>query len=349
MSGSDQSALMGVRTLARRDNCLTFGVMVPHFGEHASRERIIAGSRLVEELGFDAIWVRDHLLWTPHAHEGTNVTFVEPLMALAAAAAVTSRIVLGTAVLIPLRWPLKLAQDLAALSYLSNGRVVAGLGAGHFREELAAVGLEPDSRQEIVAETVEIMRRVWSEETVDYRGELFSFSNVRIEPKPVQPLPLWYGGTTQAAIRRVLSTYDGWLPGGVPLETLDARLAYLQDRCADLGRDRPVIAYLPRLAIDKDRTKALSDLDVEKLSNASEGSKYWIKPPSGRFTALSELRGMFLGGDPSDIVEQILELAARPIDHLIFDLRNRFASYEEHLELIATEVLPAVRAALRSS
>ena len=113
------------RPLDRTENGMTYGVLVPHFGEAATPKRIIEGAVLAEDIGLDAVWVRDHLLWTPHGMEGTDPTFVEPLTALAAIASRTSKVYLGTAVLIPLRWPLKLAQDLASLSYLAGGRVIA--------------------------------------------------------------------------------------------------------------------------------------------------------------------------------------------------------------------------------
>ncbi len=81
---------------------MTYGVLVPHFGEHATANRIVAGSRRAEELGFDAVWVRDHLLWKPHGMEGTDRTFIEPLASLNSIGAVTERIYLGTAVPRPL-------------------------------------------------------------------------------------------------------------------------------------------------------------------------------------------------------------------------------------------------------
>jgi alkanesulfonate monooxygenase SsuD/methylene tetrahydromethanopterin reductase-like flavin-dependent oxidoreductase (luciferase family) len=134
------------RPLDRTDAGMTYGVLVPHFGEHASPERIIGSSKLAEEIGFEAVWVRDHLLWKPHGMEGTNRTFIEPLAALNSIGAVTERIHLGTAVLIPLRWPLKLAQDLAAMSYLHGPRVIAGLGMGSNHAELAAAGFNREQR-----------------------------------------------------------------------------------------------------------------------------------------------------------------------------------------------------------
>lgn len=322
---------------------MTFGVLIPHFGAHATPERIIAGSARVEELGFDALWVRDHLLWRPHGHEGSDITFVEPLAALAAIASVTSRIYLGTAVLIPLRWPLKLAQDLAALSYLSHGRVIAGLGTGHAHDELAAAGFDANARKEILAETVEILRRIWSEDEVTHAGPRFGFERVRIAPKPVRPMPLWYGGGTRASVRAAVGAYDGWMPAGMPIDTLDDRLAYLAEQLAANGNRAPTISFVPRLSIAATRAEARRGLDVQALSTGSEGSKFWLKPKSGSFERIEDLKGIVVVGDPEEVVDQILELAERPIDHFVFDLRGQFDRYEETLELITERVMPHLR------
>lgn len=334
--------------LARRNGSMTFGVLIPHFGAHATKERVIDGSARVEALGFDAVWVRDHLLWTPHAHEGTDITFVEPLAALAAIAGVTDRIYLGTAVLIPLRWPLKLAQDLAALSWLSDGRVIAGLGTGHKHAELAAVGLDAEARREILTETVEVVRRIWTEDEVTHIGPRFSFENVRIEPKPVRPIPLWYGGTTRLSVRTAVAAYEGWMPGGTPIDTLDDRLALLRELSEAAGR-RLTISIVPRLKIDADRKRARSGIDIQALSTASEGAKRWLTPKSGGFETIDDLRGILVVGEPDEVVEQVLELAQREIDHFVFDLRGQFDRYEESLDLLAERVLPTLRAELASA
>ena len=150
---------------------MTFGVMLPHFGREASRERLLSGALSAERLGYDALWVRDHLIWTPHQHEGSDLTFLDATLTLAAVAGITERIMLGTAVLIPIRWPLKSAKELMSLDFLAGGgRVVAGIGAGHFGVEIRATGLDPDRKIEIVEETMRIWRRAFTEEQVDFSG-----------------------------------------------------------------------------------------------------------------------------------------------------------------------------------
>lgn len=322
---------------------MTYGVLVPHFGEHATRERILGSGALAERLGFDAVWVRDHLLWKPHGMEGTDLTFIEPLEVLAALAATTSRVVLGTAVLIPLRWPLKLAQDLATLSYLSGGRVAAGLGMGSNHAELAAAGFSRETRKQVFIETAAILREVWAADDVTFAGERFSFEGITIRPKPVAPIPLWYGGTTRASVRNAVAHCDAWMPGRIPLATLDDRLGYLSELEGQQGR-RLVRSIIPLVKIDRDRAKARSGLDVEALAGSSEASKDWIAP-SGGFQTLDDLGGIVAAGEPDEVADQIALIAERGIDHFVFDLRMQFNTFEESLELIAERVLPQLQKA----
>ncbi len=315
---------------------MKFGILLPHFGKEASPTRLIEGSKLCEELGFDSVWARDHLLWHPHGMEKAGLKFVEPFVTLSAIAAVTKKLILGTGILIPVRWPLKFSQNLASLSYMAGGRVIAGVGLGSTLAELAAVGFRPEDRAEIVRETVEIARLIWKENNASYKGKIFSFENVTIEPKPVEPIPIFYGGGTRASVRRVAEYCDGWIPGRIPMATFDDRLKLLRtltDRKITLGN-------IPILRIDKDRKKARADIDVVALAGSSEGSPHWIKPPSGRFATIEDLEGVLIVGNPDDCAKEIEKFRQRGIEHLVLDLRLQYDRYEESLELISKELLP---------
>jgi len=313
---------------------MEIGVLLPHFGEHATVETLVEGSRRVEDLGYDSVWVRDHILWTPHEMEGTDITFIEPLMTLAAISSVTTRVKLGSAVLIPIRWPLKVAQNLAALSVLSGGRVIAGYGLGNNPREFSAAGLNRDQREEIFAETIEIMRGVWSSDNVSYDGEVFQFEDITLEPKPVDPIPLVYGGTTQASIRRALQYMDGWLPGRIPLSTLDARLKYLAEQSAGTGKQLSV-GVVPIVKIDRDRSRARENIDVAALAQSSAGAKFWKPPASGSFTTIEDLEGLVIAGTPDDAKRELAKFAERGLDYVVLDFRLDFGRYLEQLELLA--------------
>ena len=315
---------------------MQFGVLLPHFGKEASPSRIIDGSRMCEELGFHSVWVRDHLIWHPHGMEKSGLKFVEPIVTLSAVAAVTKKIILGIAVLVPVRWPLKVSQDLASLSYIAGGRVIAGMGLGFNPAELATVGLRIEDRVEILRETVEIARLIWKENNASYKGKIFSFENVTIEPKPAEPIPIFCGGSTRAAIRRAAEYCDGWIPGRVPMATFDDRVKYLRqltDRKITLGN-------IPITRIDKDRKKARASINVEALAESSEGSSHWIKPPSGKFQTIEDLEGLLIVGNPDDCAAEIEKFRARGVEHLVFDLRLQYDRFEESLDLIGKELLP---------
>ena len=248
-------------------------------------------------------------------------------------------VVLEGNVLVPVRWPLKLSQDLASLSYLAGGRVIAGIGLGFNPEELAAVGMRLEDRVDIMRETVEIARLIWKEDNVSYKGKVFSFDNVTIEPKPVEPIPIFGGGSTRAAIRRVAEYCDGWIPGRVPLATFDDRVRYLRQ----ITDRKIILGNIPITRIEKDRKKARDSVDVAALAESSEGSSHWIKPSSGKFQTIEDLEGLLIVGNPDDCAADIEKYRARGVEHLVFDLRLQYDRFEESVELISKELLPRFR------
>lgn len=322
---------------------MKFGLLLPHFGEHADRELLIDRATEIEAMGFDSVWVRDHLIYTPHGMESGDRTFLEPLLTLAAIAGATRRLNLGTAVLVPVRWPIKLAQNLATLSFLSGGRITAGLGLGNTRMDFEATGLPDDRRDEILAETVEICRRLWAEDGVDFQGEVFRVDDVTLEPKPAYRIPFVYGGTTRAAVRRAVQHMDGWLPGRIPLATLDARLRYLRELAAEAGKEM-ILGTIPIVIVHQDRDKARENVDIESLGVSSAGAKYWVKPPSGEFRTLEDLEGLLIAGNADDCRREIEKFEERGLDTVVLDLRLGFDRYWEQVRYLADEVLPAFQA-----
>lgn len=330
--------------LTTPDGGMTYGVMLPHFGAHATAARLMAAGELVERAGFDAVWVRDHLLWRPHAHEAReSITFVEPLITLAAVGARTSRILLGTSVLIPIRQPLKLAQELGALDYLTGGRVICGVGAGHDKAELmAGAGVDPANRRVAATEMLRILRAALSEDHVTYDGAVFSVDDATLEPKPVRPVPLLFGGPSRAAVELATDETDGYIVGTLPWLTMDDRLAYLQEREAAIGR-RMALVSVPRVRIERDRAKARAAVNVAGM--VEDGQHHWMKPASGWWSSLEDVEGAVFAGEPGDIVDGVLALRGRGFHHFVFDVRFQFDRFEEQMELIATEILPVLRQA----
>ncbi len=318
---------------------MKFGVLVPHFGQWTSRETLVDNAPVIEQMGFHSLWVRDHLVWKPHGMEGSDRTFLEPLLTLAALSSVTTRMLLGTAVLIPLRWPLKLAQNLATLSYLSDGRVMAGMGLGSNEAEFAAAGLDKDSRIPILGDTVEICRRVWEEDNVSYQGEFFEVHDFTLRPKPVAPIPFLYGGSTRAAVRRAVTLMDGWIPGRIPIDTLRNRLVYLHN-LAEEHQKKILLGTIPLVLADPDRRRARDSIDVHALGVSSAGARHWVTPASGGFNTVDDLEGLLVAGNRSDCLRAIETFADLGLELVILDVRLGFSNYMQQLEWLAEWLLP---------
>ena len=180
-------------------------------------------ARAVEDMGFDSLFVTDHLIAAKRFY---SVSFLEPLTALAVAAGATSRVRLGTSILImPLRHPVMLAKELATLQFLSENRVILGAGVGWNEFEYAALGVKKSERGKRTDEMLDIMIPLLEGETVTYHGDYYSVDDLFIEPRSPQRPEIWIGGGSQLADpkspdlpkfvesvkARVLRT-DGWIP-----------------------------------------------------------------------------------------------------------------------------------------
>jgi alkanesulfonate monooxygenase SsuD/methylene tetrahydromethanopterin reductase-like flavin-dependent oxidoreductase (luciferase family) len=326
----------------KETNDVKYGVLVPHYGKYCTAERIMKGATRIEELGFDSLWVRDHLIWKPHGMEGTDQTFLDPFITLAAMAGVTKNIELGTAVLIPIRWPLKVAQNFASLSFLSGRKIHAGFGIGSNGQELAAAGFDVKNREPIFIETLEICHQVWDTGTVNWHGEQFTIENVTLAPKPTSEIVTWYGGSTRAAVRRSVQYCEGWIPGRLPFPSFDNRIKYLRELDEAAGK-KTKIGAIPVMFLDESREAARSKIDVTALAHSSEGSDRWLKPASGEFEKIEDLEGLLIAGNIDECAEEIAKFASRGVDEFVFDLRLQFDRYEEILDRFGTELLPKLR------
>jgi probable F420-dependent oxidoreductase len=161
---------------------------------------------LVEESGLDSIWLNDRIRNPTPA--------LEPIAALAMIAGRTQRIKFGMSVaVLPVRDPIVLAKEIATIDYLCNGRMLPAFGLGLKDEkEWQAVGRTSEHRAGMTDEAVALMRRLWREDTVTHEGQFYKTHELTIQPKPLQqPIPVWFGGRTQAAYKRVARSGDGFL------------------------------------------------------------------------------------------------------------------------------------------
>ena len=318
---------------------MEFGLLLPHFGPDASRETVLSAASLAEEVGFDSVWARDHLVYRPHGFEDADQTFVDAFVTLTAAGTATG-LSLGTAVALPHRHPLHLAQLYASLDFVTEGTVIAGLGLGGVRHEFPILGLPFDRREELHRETVEIMQRAWAGEG-DYEGEFFAFEDAVQHPQPAS-LPVWAGGSAPASIRRAVDYCDGWLPGRINLPSLEAGMASLRRRAEAAGRTVPAVGTVQLTAIAREADRALTHVDVPGLLETARSKPWWIPPATGSFERAEDLDGVFAAGTPADVASEVDRYRALGIDHLIFDLRWQFDEIDRCVELLGDEVLPAV-------
>ncbi len=211
-----------------------FGVMLPSFDPfRTGRPALVAGARLAEELGFDSGWVGDHLRYHPPT--------LDALGALCGAAAVTQRLVLGTAVLLlPLRHPVWTAKQAATVATLAPGRFVLGVGVGgEGAAEFAAAGVPVAERGRRLDEALPLVRALLRGEAVDHPGPLLPTVSPALEPVPADPVPVVVGGRSDAALRRAARVGDGWMGVWMSARRVAGVRARLVELAAALGRPVP--------------------------------------------------------------------------------------------------------------
>jgi probable F420-dependent oxidoreductase len=289
-----------------------FGVFLPSYvweGDGPERARGIREfARTVEDLGFDSLFITDHLL---AAERFYSVHFLEPLAALAVAAGVTERVRLGTSILImPLRNPVMLAKELATLQFLSEDRFILGAGVGWNDAEYDAVGVHKSERGKRTDEMLDIMIPLLDGERVTYHGTYYSVDDVFIEPRAARP-EIWIGGGSQLADpkspdlprfvesvkARVLRT-DGWIPRPTcPPADIARDWSELQAYYREHGRDPDecVVAHenFLHLVLTNDPAKA-----------REEQHRAFLKVMSGE-RGPSYLESVYLFGTPDEVIASL--------------------------------------------
>lgn len=247
------------------------------------RDAVVRFARCAEEAGLDSVWVADHIafpLQTQSAYPGKSMPYgpedglLEALTTLAVVAGATSRIGLGTSVLVPpLREPLLLAKTTASLDYLSGGRLELGVGAGWLEAEFAAVGVDFSQRGHRLDEQLEVLTQLWMQGRGDYDGSHVRFPFVVSEPRPVRTAgpPLWIGGMSERALARVVRHGHGWHTVGTRSEDLAAGRRRLEDLAQSAGRDPSTILVSTTSRFPKNaegfsaRLDQLSSLGVDQV------------------------------------------------------------------------------------
>jgi probable F420-dependent oxidoreductase len=187
-----------------------FGVHLPQYGRAAGADGVTRAARQAEELGFADVWVSDHLA-VPTGAPYPPAYLLEPVVALTWAAAATTRVRLGTSVLVlPYRHPLHLAKELATLDVLSGGRLLLGAAAGWLEAEFDALDVPFADRGARTDEAIDALRACWETRPTSFDGPTVHLRDLQVLPQPGRHIPIWVGGESAPALRRAVERGDGW-------------------------------------------------------------------------------------------------------------------------------------------
>ena len=310
----------------------TFGIAARNFTafpEMPDAEALVQYGVRMEELGFDSIWVWDHIFLGVDPH----FPIIESLTLLTAIAARTKKIKLSTGILVlPLRNPVLLAKQISSMDQLSNGRMLMAVAAGWYKREFDAMGVPYEQRGKIMGESLDIMKRLWNEDMVDGEWSQYKIPAGVMFPKPVQkPCPLLIGGYADRVLKRAAVEGDGWLTYFYKPEAFVESWAKVCAYATEAGKDPatlmngnqlPIMVGPSRAAVEEKMMKWLNvDFDIAQGSMSSMDSA--------------------IMGNVDECVEQLKAHIDVGVQKLIFVPYK----YEmEQIEIIAKEIVPRLRA-----
>jgi probable F420-dependent oxidoreductase len=294
---------------------MNFGVWIPNCRHLATPDIIRATAVRAEQQGYDSVWASDHVV-VPRANVvNFGETVFDPLVTLAVVAGATSRVRLGTTVLIvPYRNAVVTAKMISSLDALSGGRVTLGIGAGWVAAESAMLGVPFAERGAMTDEYLRAMQELWTSPAPSFAGKYAAFSGLVFEPKPAQKPhpPIWVGGHSRAALRRTVEFGAAWHPINRPPAELRSGRLELVRLCQARGRST---------------TPALTLRNDVRILRPGE-----TPPPSAH-------AGRVIAGEASAVVDQVAELAECGVEHLVLeflaadggDLEAQMAAFAEHV------------------
>jgi probable F420-dependent oxidoreductase len=337
---------------------VSFGVRVPNSGPLTSVENVTRAATEAEQMGFDSIFLHDHVVWSSEmhrhhissgAHEALTddqpADFFEALTTIGYLAAKTSSVKIGVACLVmPTRNPIYAAKQLATLDHLSGGRLIAGVGLGskasYQSSEFDVFGVPFSNRARMTDEFVEAMRAIWTEPLASYTGDYVSFKDAEMYPKPLQQPgpPIWVGGWTDAAARRTGRLGDGWVPGWLSPAEMARGAGIVRETAEQNDRDpdRITIAVEKLTVIDRDHDAAMA----RALPTVDTSSKTYERDIDQIQFAID--RHIF--GSVEDVKRRVEEFVEAGVTH--FELKFIYPTMDEltrQMELWADEILPRYR------
>lgn len=310
---------------------MQIGVHLGNYSTGNSGERVLQIGRNADELGFDAVWVSDHVVIPtviesvyPYHALGKTFTsdsaelFYEAVVTLSVLAGMTSRVRLGTSVLVlPQRNPLVLAKQLSTLDDLSGGRLSLGVGVGWMREEYAALHASFGSRWTALEEHIQLYRKVWSERDAAFEGETYSHQSIRMAPKPATAggPPITIGGHS-ARVLRIAGTFANGLHAfRLTPEQVAGALDEMRRHAKEAGRDPAEITVVLRTNLDRYDSPTAKDPEPWRLVGSAEQVAEQIRRYEEH--GVGELVLSFAEGESTQAVEETMAWAAQDVLPLV--------------------------------
>ncbi|HLS19601.1 MAG TPA: TIGR03619 family F420-dependent LLM class oxidoreductase [Paracoccaceae bacterium] len=302
---------------------------------------------LCEKLGYDGVWGNDHITTQDYVREifpGEVPNFYEPLITMAMIAQATTKLRIGTALLVlTMREPVYLAKQVTTLDQMSNGRFSMAIGLGAYREEFEAWkgnGIPGAHRGRMFEEGIEAFNKLITEKSATHDGEFYSFTNLEMAPKPRQnPFPLYLGGHNEASLERAAKYGQGWLPGWRPFHEIKERIEIIRNRATELGRNPDDIEMAPQFSLLVGRTQEEAEATYMKSGRVAHrvSLAYTGRDPKHQVTAN-------LVGSPENIIEKIGQLKEMGVNHCaaMVVAVNTLEEFNEQCQWFAEDIMPKV-------
>ncbi len=300
------------------------GISIPQTFEqsHIDVELIRKFVVRAEALGYDSLWVQEQMI--------SDAAILEPVALLTYVAALTSRIRLGTAVLLTVvRNPVELAKTLATIDQLSRGRLIVGVGIGGETTPHEIFGVPRENRARRFVEGIKVMKALWTEPKATVSGDFWNFKDVSMEPKPAQRghPPLWFGARTEIALKRAARIGDGWMgPGSSSSAEFVQHMEWIRRLLEEAKRDPATFSISKRvyIAVDDNRNRA------EQRLRRWFGARYKFPDMAPRVS---------IYGSRAECIDKLGALVRAGAQQLLLD---PVYDHVEQMEVLAAEVVPAI-------
>jgi probable F420-dependent oxidoreductase len=332
---------------------MKFGVSIPTCREglvyrapFATSRDIVRISEVAEDLGFDAVWGNDHITTQNYIKDkASRSNFYEPITTLSYIAGKTRSVKLATGVLaLPLRDIVILAKQVSTLDVLSEGRLILGVGLGAYREEAESLGIRSKDRRDMLDEGIIAMRELFTHSPASHHGKHFKFTQIDLQPKPVQrPFPIYPGGNSTSSIRRAAELGQGWIPAALtPNEILEGykMLEYFSKKA---GRDPRSIEIVPEISTTIDLSQGRAIERYRRSPWADHWKSLRKTTMKSQTSAIShEERGFH--GTPREIAKRIERYAHTPVRGfmLTFTAEN-VDELLDSLRIFSMQVMPSFK------